>query len=74
MCSEPDFDLPDSFVDSMRKVAARGEAGGLTIMLAPMEQQLVQKIAEQSGFSANVVASSLLGQGLTTFRSRGIVY
>ncbi|NNJ71124.1 MAG: hypothetical protein HKP10_07550 [Kiritimatiellales bacterium] len=74
MCTEPDFDLPEAFVDAMKKSEAQGEGAALTVRLAPMEQQLVQKIAEQTGFSVGAAAAALLGEGLAAFRSRGIVY
>ena len=74
MCSEPEFDLPESFLDRMRKVDAGEAVADLALTLAPDTEALVQKIAMQTGFSQSAVASALLNEGVAAFRLRGILF
>ena len=73
MCTQPDYDLPESFIKTMHRIdSAGGEEH--SVKLAPDTEALVNKIAEQTGISANTVASALLYEGIAVFRSKGILF
>jgi hypothetical protein len=74
MCQEPEYDLPDAFISTMSKLETSGKTGKLTVKLSPDTEALVQKIAEQAGFSVQTVASALLSEGILAFRSKGVLF
>ncbi|VGO22215.1 hypothetical protein [Pontiella sulfatireligans] len=74
MCTEPDFDLPESFIKAMRRLEAGEVDAELRVKLAPDTEALVQKIAEQTGLPAGTAASALLAEGIAAYRSKGILF
>lgn len=73
MSNEPDYVLPESFISSARALD-KMPSGELQVKLPHDTEALVRKVAEQSGLSAHAVASALLEEGISVFRSRGILF
>jgi len=74
MCEEPDFDLPGSFMDAARRLDLRGKGGGVMVMPDADARAMLDKIAGQTGFSAEAVATGLLYEALSTFRNKGFIF
>ncbi|HEY5621957.1 MAG TPA: hypothetical protein VIR77_05085 [Pontiella sp.] len=74
MCEEPEFDLPESFIDTLQKLDTRGQSGGLTLKPDADTRAMLSKIAEQTGFSDESVATALLYEAVLLFRSKGFVF
>ena len=74
MCFEPDFDLPETLIETMRKLHHCPENSTLNITMDPTSETLVNKVAEQTGFSTAAVASALLNEGIAALRAKGILF
>ena len=74
MCLEPEYELPPEFIATLEKYGAQRNSESLVLELAPDMGAMVEKIAEQTGFPASAVANALLETGVSSLRSRGILY
>lgn len=64
MCEVRDFDLPDSFINRIK----RGSE------LTPESAALIRDLAEQTGLPMDAIKTALIEEAMAAFHSRGILY